>query len=282
MSERSEGRRMTLERYSFNQATAKHWPLTDVVAASAKAELNWVGLWREPVAEYGLTRSAKLVADAGLSVSSLCRGGFLTAADPAERAQRLDDNRRAIDEAVALGTKELVLVSGGLPPGSRDLDGARAMIADGLAELVPHAASAGVRLAVEPLHPMFCSDRCVVSTLAEALDLAERFEPAEVGVVVDVYHVWWDAAVYRQIERAGARISSYQVCDWVLPLPEDILLGRGMIGDGVIELRRLREACDAAGYTGPIEVEIFNADLWAAPGQQVFDTALQRYLQHVA
>ena len=134
---------------------------------------------------------------------------------------------------------------------------------------MPYAASAGVRLAIEPLHPMFCSDRCVVSTLAEALDLAERFEPAEVGVVVDVYHVWWDAAVYRQIERAGARISSYQVCDWVLPLPEDVLLGRGMIGDGVIELRRLREACDAAGYTGPIEVEIFNADLWAAPGQQV-------------
>jgi sugar phosphate isomerase/epimerase len=273
---------MTLDRYSFNQATAKYWPLTEVVAASAEAGLRWVGLWREPVTEYGLAKAAKLVADAGLSVSTLCRGGFLTAADPAERAQRLADNRRAVDEAVALGTKELVLVSGGLPPGSRDLDGARAMIADGLAELVPYAASAGVRLAIEPLHPMFCSDRCVVSTLAEALDLAERFEPNEVGVVVDVYHVWWDAAVYRQIERAGARISSYQVCDWVLPLPEDVLLGRGMIGDGVIELRRLREACDAAGYTGPIEVEIFNAGLWAAPGQEVFDTALQRFLEHVA
>ncbi len=269
-------------RLSLNQATTKYWPLEDVVAASAAGGLEWIGLWREPVQDYGVERSAKLVADAGLRVSSLCRGGFFTATDSAGRERSLDDNRRAVDEAAALGTEVLVLVSGGLPEGSRDLDGTRAMVRDGLAELAPYAGERGVRLAVEPLHPMFCSDRCVVSSLSGALDLAEQFPVEQVGVVVDAYHVWWDADVYRQIARAGRRIASYQVCDWVVPLPADVLLGRGMVGDGAIELRRLREACDAAGYDGPIEVEIFNESLWNSPGQDVLDTCLARYAEHVA
>ena len=271
-----------MNRYSLNQATTKYWPLEDVVTASAAAGLAWIGLWREPVQEYGVQKSAKLVADAGLRVSSLCRSGFFTSADPAERRAKIEDNRRAIDEAAALGTGVLVLVSGGLPPGSRDLDGARAMVRDGLAELAPYAEERGVRLAVEALHPMFCSDRCVVSSLGGALDLAEQFPAGQVGVIVDAYHLWWDADLYRQIERAGERICSYQVSDWVVPLPADTLLGRGMMGDGSIELRRMREACDAAGYTGPIEVEIFNQNLWNAAGQDVFDLALARYREHVA
>jgi len=271
-----------VNRYSLNQATTKCWPLEDVVVASNKAGLSWIGLWREPIQEYGVERTAKLVADAGLRVSSLCRGGFFTATDEAERREKIEDNRRAIDEAATLGTDVLVLVSGGLPAGSRDLDGARAMVRDGLAELAPYAGERGVRLAVEALHPMFCSDRCVVSSLGGALDLAEQFPVEQVGVVVDAYHLWWDADVYRQIERAGDRICSYQVSDWTVPLPVDNLLGRGMMGDGSIELRRLREACDAAGYAGPVEVEIFNQELWDAPGQEVFDLALRRYLEHVA
>lgn len=265
-----------LGRLSLNQATTKYWPLPDVVAACAEAGLEWIGLWRGPVQEYGVERAAKLVADAGLKVSSLCRGGFFTAPDSK------DDNRRAVDEAVALDTDVLVLVSGGLPDGSRDLDGARELVADGLASLAPYASEGGVRLGVEPLHPMFCSDRCVVSSLSGALDLAERFPAEQVGVVVDAYHVWWDADVYRQIARAGERILSYQVCDWVTPLPSDVLLGRGMVGDGSIELRRLREACDAAGYDGPVEVEIFNAELWDAPGPEVLATVITRYDEHVA
>jgi sugar phosphate isomerase/epimerase len=271
-----------VNRYSLNQATTKYWPLEEVVAASTKADLDWIGLWREPIQEYGVENAAKLVADAGLRVSSLCRSGFFTAAERAERRSRLDDNRRAIDEAAALGTDTLILVSGGLPAGSRDLDGARAMVRDGLAELAPYAGERGVRLGIEALHPMFCADRCVVSSLGEALDLAEQFPESQVGVVVDAYHLWWDADIYRQIARAGARICSYQVSDWVVPLPADMLLGRGMMGDGSIELRRLREACDAAGYGGPVEVEIFNQELWNAPGQQVFDLALSRYSEHVA
>ncbi len=265
-----------MKRFSLNQATTQHWPLPEVVDGCARAGLEWIGLWREPVQEYGVDRAGKLVRDAGLRVSSLCRGGFFTSPDST------DDNRRAVDEAAALGTDVLILVSGGLPGGSRDLDGARDTVAAGVGTLAPYAAANGVRLGIEPLHPMFCSDRCVVSTLAGALDLAERFPADQVGVVVDAYHVWWDADVYRQIARAGHRILSYQVCDWVTPLPAGVLLGRGMIGDGAIELRRLREACDAAGYTGPIEVEIFNADLWDTPGQQVLDTVIERYREHVA
>ncbi|HET6298221.1 MAG TPA: sugar phosphate isomerase/epimerase family protein [Kribbella sp.] len=271
-----------MNRYSLNQATTKYWSLEEVVAASAEAGLSWIGLWREPIQEYGVERSAKLVADAGLRVSSLCRSGFFTATDAAERRTRIDDNRRAIDEAATVGTGVLILVSGGLPTGSRDIDGAREMVRDGLAELAPYAEERGVRLAVEALHPMFCSDRCVVSSLGGALDLAEQFPASQVGVVVDAYHLWWDAELYRQIERAGDRICSYQVSDWVVPLPADTLLGRGMMGDGSIELRRMREACDAAGYDGPVEVEIFNQDLWNAPGQEVFDLALASYREHVA
>ena len=270
-----------MNRYSLNQATTKYWPLEDVVAASAKAGLEWIGLWREPIQEYGVDRSAQLVADAGLKVSSLCRSGFFTVdrpgrAESEDRGQPARDRRGRDARHVSL-----VLVSGGLPAGSRDLDGARGMVRDGLAELAPYAEERGVTLAVEALHPMFCSDRCVVSSLGGALDLAEQFPASQVGVIVDAYHLWWDADVYRQIERAGERICSYQVSDWVVPLPADTLLGRGMMGDGSIELRRLREACDAAGYDGPIEVEIFNQQLWDAPGQEVFDLALARYQEHV-
>ncbi|RZT78794.1 sugar phosphate isomerase/epimerase [Micromonospora violae] len=266
---------MSIARFSFNQATAQGWPLPDVVAGCVAAGVPGIGLWREPVAEYGLARSAKLVRDAGLAVTSLCRGGFFCADD------WWAENLRAIEEAAALGAPELVLVSGGLPPGSRDIDGARRRVADAIGELAPHAEAAGVRLAIEPLHPMFAADRCVIATLGQALDIAERFDPTVVGVVVDAYHVWWDDTVYEQIARAGEWIAAFQVCDWVTPLPEGVLLGRALPGDGCIELRRLREAVDAAGYAGPIEVEVFSAEVWARPGAQVLDAAIAGYLRHV-
>lgn len=202
--------------------------------------------------------------------------------DPADRAAALDDNRRAIDEAAALSTDTLVLVSGGLPPGSRDLYGARERVGDALAELAPYAAGRGVRLAIEPLHPMFASDRCVVSTLAQALDLAERFPAEQVGVVVDTYHVWWDDRAPAQIARAGAagRIHSFQLADWITPLPAGVLLGRGQLGDGTVDFRALRTEVEAAGFDGPIEVEIFNETLWARDGSEVLAEVAERYLQH--
>lgn len=271
-----------LARFSLNQMTVRQLPLPDLVAACADLGVPAVGLWREPVQEYGVEAAAKLVRDAGLAVTTLCRGGFLTAIDPAERARALDDNRRAVDEAATLGTDVLVLVSGGLPAGSRDLRGARERIADALAELGPYAEAHGVRLAVEPLHPMFAADRCVVSTLAQALDLAERFPARQVGVAVDTYHVWWDDDAPAQIARAGAggRIHTFQLADWVTPLPAGVLNGRGQLGDGAIDLREWRAHVEAAGYTGPIEVELFNDALWARDGREVLAETVERFTRH--
>ncbi|XVQ10038.1 sugar phosphate isomerase/epimerase family protein [Spirillospora sp. CA-255316] len=264
-------------RFSLNQWTTRHWPIPDLVSGCVARGVRGVGLWREPVAEYGLARTAKLMGDEGLTVTSLCRGGFFQEKDA------IADNRRAIEEAAELGTPVLVLVSGGLPEGSRDIDGARARVAEALAELAPYAGSHNVQLAIEPLHPMYASDRCVVSTLGQALDLAAPHPPEQVGVVIDTYHLWWDPAAYDDIARAGAedRLAVFQVADWVTPLPEGVLTGRGMLGDGCVELRRFREAVEATGYSGPIEVEIFNEELWAMPGSDALALTLDRFAEHV-
>lgn len=208
-------------------------------------------------------------------------GRVLTAADPARRRRALDDNRRAVDEAAELGAACLVMVVGGLPEGSRDLAGARERMAEGIAELAPYAAGRGVRLALEPMHPIFCADRGVLSTLGQALDLAERFPAEQVGVVVDTFHVWWDPDVLGQIRRARGRVASFQVCDWITPLPPDALLSRGMMGDGHIDFPLLRRAVEQAGYAGDIEVEIFNAEVWAADPDAVVATLARRYVTHV-
>jgi sugar phosphate isomerase/epimerase len=270
-----------LDRLSLNQKTTNRWSVAEAVDGCRRAGLPAIGLWREPVQEIGVAAAAALVADADLRVSSLCRGGFLTAADPAARRRAIDDNRRAIEEAAQLSAACLVLVVGGLPPGSRDLSGARDRVAEAVAELVPYAAGHGVRLALEPMHPVYCADRGVLSTLAQALDLAERFPPDVVGVVVDTFHVWWDPDVLRQIERAAGRIASFQICDWITPLPADTLLARGMMGDGHIDFRLLRGAVEKAGYDGDTEVEIFNADIWAADPDTVVATMIDRYRTEV-
>jgi len=272
-----------LSRFSINQMTVKQLSMPELVDACLELGVPGVGLWREPVQSYGLEETAKLVRGAGLAVTTLCRGGFFTAIDPAERARALDDNRRAVDEAATLGTDTLVLVSGGLPAGSKDLHGARERIADALGELGPYAEERGVRLAIEPLHPMFASDRCVVSTLAQALDLAERFPAQQVGVTVDTYHIWWDDRAPEQIARAGAggRIHTFQLADWTTPLPEGVLNGRGQIGDGSIDMREWKAYVEAAGYTGPIEVELFNDGLWARDGREVLAETAARFVEHV-
>ena len=272
-----------LSRFSINQMTVKQLGLPELVDACLELGVPAVGLWREPVQSYGVEAAAKLVRDAGLTVTTLCRGGFLTALDPAERARALDDNRRAVDEAATLGTDTLVLVSGGLPAGSKDLHGARERIADALGELGPYAEERGVRLAIEPLHPMYASDRCVVSTLTQALDLAERFPAQQVGVTVDTYHIWWDDRAPEQIARAGAggRIHTFQLADWTTPLPEGVLNGRGQIGDGAIDMREWLSYVEAAGYTGSIEVELFNDGLWARDGREVLAETAARFVEHV-
>ena len=270
-----------LARLSLNQKTVDGWSLREAIDGCVAAGLPAIGTWREPVAEVGVTTAARWISDAGLRVSSVCRGGFFTGAGDLSQADRHDDNRRALDEAAALGAPCLVLVPGGLPAGDRDLPAARARAAAAVEALVPHALDTGVRLAIEPMHPIFAADRGVVSTLAQALDMAEPLPVEAVGVVVDTFHVWWEPGVEEQIVRAGDRIASYQVCEWITPLPPDALLSRGMMGDGHIDFPRLTSLVAAAGYTGDVEVEIFNADVWAAPGRDVVETIARRYVELV-
>jgi len=266
-----------MTRFALNQATTKHWPLPELAAGCAEAGVSFAGLWREDIQAYGVAEAAGLMRDHGLTVTTLCRSGFF------QEAGWLDENRRAIDEAAGVGAPVLVLVSGGLPPGSRDIDAARAHVGDAIGELVPHARAAGVRLAIEPLHPMYASDRCVVSTLKQALDLAAPHPAEAVGVCLDTYHLWWDDDVWAQIARAGRedRIACFQVADWLTPLPAGVLVGRGLPGTGCVELRRFREAVDATGYAGPIEVEVFNEEVWARPGKEILHEAIAGVRDHV-
>lgn len=266
------------DRLSLNQYTTKHWSLAEAVQGCTRHGIGHIGLWRDKVAEAGIERAGALLREAGVRASSLCRGGFFPAAGAAERKARIDDTRRAIDEAAQLGAGVLVLVCG--PPVDRDLRAARDMIADGIEALVPDAVACNVALGIEPLHPMMIMQRSAICTLGEANDLAERFPAGRVGVIVDVYHVWWDAALYAQIARAGKRIVGFHVSDWIEPLV-DPLASRGMPGDGAIDLPRIRQAVDAAGYQGPIEVEVLNPAVWDRAGDEVLADITARAEQYL-
>ncbi|MDZ7802296.1 MAG: sugar phosphate isomerase/epimerase family protein [Trueperaceae bacterium] len=266
-----------MERLSLNQATTPSWSVSEAIEGCARHGIGWIGLWRGPVAEAGLEPTARHVRESGVRVSSLCRGGFFPAATAQAREERLDDNRRAVDEAATLGTDVLVLVCGGMV--GRDLPGSRRMVEDGIAALVPYARERGVRLAIEPLHPMFAADRSVICDLGQAFALADRVE-AGVGVVVDAYHVWWDPQLYAHLARGRERILGLHVDDWLAP-PPDVLRGRGMMGDGCIDLHGLYTAVDAGGYQGPVEVEIFNDAVWQRPGDEVLAEMRDRFGHHV-
>jgi sugar phosphate isomerase/epimerase len=263
-------------RLSLNQITTQHWSVREAVDGCMRAGIPFIGLWREKVAETGLHESARIVRDAGLRVSGLCRGGWFPAATAGERQARLDDNRRAIEEAAILGTDVLVLVCG--PAVDRNITAARAYIEEAIGQLLPYAAEHGIKLGIEPLHPMYAAERSVIVTLAEANQLVRRFDAHHIGVVIDAYHVWWDPEISLQITEAAGQILGFHICDWLVPTP-DLLMGRGMMGDGVIDLRALRSAVDAAGYTGPIEVEIFNRTIWDTPGDETLALMVRRYLE---
>jgi len=300
------GRRADLARLSLNTATTRHLTLPQAAAAAAAAGLSSIGVWRDRVQEVGADVAAHVLADHGLRVSSLCRGGFLTTSDDDAARAALDDNRLAVREAATLGTHELVMVVGGLPASSgpggpalpypagrpsaagpddpaRDLVATRRRVADRIAQLAPYAAEHGVRLVLEALHPVFAADRAVISTLGQALDVAAPFDPDVVGVVVDTYHVWWDPDLRRQIARAGAegRLAAYQVCDWVLPLAAEPLNSRGHVGDGYVDFATITRWVRDAGYTGDVEVEVFHEDVWAAPAAQTLATMAERHVRHV-
>ena len=264
----------SLSRLSLNQITTPKWSVQEAAEACARRGIPAIALWRHKIAEQGLAESVRAVRDAQLHVSSVCRGGMFPAETEEQRRKNIEDNFRAVDEAAALHADSLVMVVGGASP--MGIEAARQMVRDGLAELVPYARSAGVKIGLEPLHPMFAGDRSVLTTIAEANSMAEPYQANEVGMVLDVFHIWWDPIVMQQIADVAPRIMGFHVNDWLVPLPH-ILLGRGMMGDGIIDLRALRNAVDAAGYTGPIEVEIFNQAIWDEDPDAVLDRVVKRF-----
>jgi sugar phosphate isomerase/epimerase len=266
-----------LQRLSFNQMTADPWSLEQVVRNCSQSGIDHIGVWRHKLGGDAAKASA-MIRSEGLRVSSLCRGGWFSAPTAEERRKRVADNRLAIEEAALLGAPVLVIVSG--PANGQTLNDARSTVMDGLLEVLPDAEKAGVVLGIEPLHPMYAAERSVVVTLKQANDIADRLKSPVAGVVVDAFHVWWDPDVMHQIDRARGRIVGFHVSDWPVPLP-GILMGRSMMGDGVIELRRLRRAVDATGYDGPIEVEIFNDEIWKNADDGLLGLIQRRFVEHV-
>ena len=267
---------------SMNLATLRNGSsFGEMVDDCMRHGVTAISPWRDQVEELGLADAARIVESNGLRVTGLCRGGMFPSSSAEGRQKSIEDNLRAIDEAAALGADCLVLVVGGLPDDSKDLAGARQMVADGIWAMLPYAKASGVPLAIEPLHPMYAADRSCVSTIDQALDICEMLGE-QVGVAIDVYHVWWDPNLAAAIERAGQmrRIFAHHICDWLVPT-KDLLLDRGMMGDGVIDLKSIRAMIEAAGYDGPQEVEILSRDnWWKRPGDEVVRTCVERFQEY--
>jgi sugar phosphate isomerase/epimerase len=267
------------ELMSLNGATVRQrWNLGQIIAGCRRHGIRAIAPWRDQVAAMGLEAAARAIRGADLRVNGYCRGGMFTAPDAAARAKALDENRRAVDEAVAIGADCLVLVVGGVPAGSKGVAAAHAQVEDAIARLLEHARPAGMKLALEPLHPMYAADRACVNTLRHANDLCDRLGEG-IGVAIDVYHTWWDPTLETEITRAGraGRILGFHVCDWLVPTT-DMLLDRGMMGDGVIDIAKIRGWIEAAGYDGFIEVEIFSAgNWWKRDPDEVLAVCKERY-----
>ena len=275
------------ELLSINTATVrKQWPLDRIIEECARRDIRAISPWRDQVAAVGIDKIEQALRATGIRLSGYCRGGFFPAADAAGLRAALDDNRRAIDEARQLEAPCLVLVVGSLPgalagsPAYHDIARARNEVRDGIAASLEYARQVGMPLAIEPLHPMQAAERACINTLEQALDLCDELDPGQtgmLGVAADLYHIWWDPKLQSQIERAGAkRLLAYHVCDWLTPT-RDLLNDRGMMGDGVIELKKCRQWMESAGYQGFAEVEIFSEHWWSQPGEVVLDTCIARH-----
>lgn len=255
----------TAVQLSLNTATVREqWTLRQCIEGCARHGIGGIAPWRDKLQEAGINETARMIKDNGLAVSGLCRGGWFTA-EGALTDTVLDDNKRAVDEAVAIGSTCLVMVVGGLAEGSKDIIGARELVSEGLAKTLDYARTVDMPIAIEPLHPMYAADRACVNTMSQALDICGTLDPGRtgaMGVACDVYHVWWDPDLPTQIKRAGKeRLLAFHICDWLLPT-RDLLLDRGMMGDGIIDIKGIREQVEAVGFTGLNEVEIFSSENW--------------------
>jgi sugar phosphate isomerase/epimerase len=272
---------------SLNTATVrKQGDFVAIAEACATHGIRGISPWRDQVATVGIDRAVKAVRDHDLELSGYCRGGMFVS-DEAHRQQQRDDNRRCVDEAVALKAPCIVLVVGGLPqysrPGSnpsKNIANARAQVEDGIAEMMDYARQAKMPLAIEPLHPAYAADRACVNTTEQALDICDRLDPNRtgmLGVALDVYHIWWDPELMPQIARAGRdRLMAFHVCDWLVPT-KDILNDRGMMGDGVIDIKSVRAAVEGQGFAGYSEIEIFSENWWSRPMDDVLETCIARH-----
>jgi len=270
-------------KLAIHQATTfEKWSFDEAVEGYARHGVQAMGVWRDKLQEFGVQRGARLLRETGMTVSDYSPAGLLTPLEDLSFQQRLDDNRRIIDEAAEIGAQCVVLISGGLDDDSRDIERARGQAKEGLAALIPHAKAAGVAIGLEPLHPMLCASRSVLTSLEMTNDWCDELADDDtLGVVIDVYHVWWEPHLARDIARAACRIRALHVCDW-LQDTRDLRLDRGMMGDGVIDIPAIRRMVEAAGYTGFREVEVFSErDWWRRDPDEVVQIVKQRYQSFV-
>lgn len=270
----------TKDKLCIHTVTTKPWSIEIAIEQYARAGVSGITVWRDALAGRDPKTVGKHIRDAGLSVVSLCRGGFFPSADPGQREAAITENLECIAEAEAIAAPVIVLVVGADP--AQPLSDSRAQIAEGIARVAPRAAEAGVRLAIEPLHPMYADTRSAINTIGEANDLAESLSLPSVGVAVDVYHVWWDPSLQTEIERCGrlGKLFAFHVCDWRTPT-EDLLLDRGLMGEGCIPIRRIRSWVEATGFDGFNEVEIFSTRYWATDQSVYLDKIVTAYEHHV-
>ncbi|EIC82187.1 sugar phosphate isomerase/epimerase [Serratia sp. M24T3] len=269
-------------KLSLNTATVRQqWTLAQIIEGCARHDIRGISPWRDQVAELGLLQTSRMIKQHGLTVTGYCRGGMFPGNDEAERRRHLQDNQRAVDEALELNAACLVLVVGGLPAGSKDLSGARNQVRDGLSALLDYSRPRGMNLAIEPLHPMYAADRACVNTLSQANDLCDELGDDGLGLAIDLYHTWWDPNFQQEITRAGSkRLLAFHICDWLNPT-QDLLEDRGMMGDGVINIRAFRQSVEALGYIGFHEVEIFSRkNWWMRDPDEVLRVCKARHKEH--
>lgn len=268
-----------LARLCIHTITTKPWNIETAAQNFSAAGVTGITVWRDALEGRGIKKTGQLIRDTGLSIVSLCRGGFFPSIDPLKRKTSIDDNRRAIEEAAELGTSMIVLVCGADP--KQSLEDSRKQIRDGIAAVLPDAKAAGVKLAIEPLHPMYADTRSAINTMAQANNMAIELNSPLVGVAVDVYHLWWDPALEQEIKRCGENnhLFAFHICDWNVPT-SDFLNDRGLMGEGCIPVRKIRSWVEATGFNGFYEVEIFSNKFWKEDQTQFLRKIIKAYKEN--
>ena len=265
-----------LSRLCLHTITTKPWNIEEAARNYTAKGISGITVWRDALEGRNIRQTGEMLRSAGLTAVSLCRGGFFPSADKARRAAALEDNRLAVEEASELGTDKIVLVCGADP--SQSLEDSRKQIFDGISEILPYAGEAGIRLAIEPLHPMYADTRSAINTIEQANDMAERLDSEWIGVAVDVYHLWWDPGLQNGIARCGRNnnLLAFHICDWKSPTA-DMLNDRGLMGEGCIPLKEIRSWVENAGFKGFIEVEIFSDTYWKTDQSQFLEKIIAAY-----